>query len=75
MKIKPLDGWETPALPDSDKKAVRIQWNSLENKFQNRKILAAGGTSLVGQQLTRQLVDLGADVYVCSDNEEMALKV
>ena len=30
MKIKPLDGWETPALPDSDKKAVRIQWNSLE---------------------------------------------
>ena len=21
MKIKPLDGWETPALPDSDKKS------------------------------------------------------
>ncbi len=45
----------------------------MKNKFQNRKILVAGGTGLVGQQLTRQLVDLGADVYVCSlDNEEMA---
>ena len=45
----------------------------MKNKFQNRKILVAGGTGLVGQQLTSQLVDLGADVYVCSlDNEEMA---
>ena len=48
----------------------------LKNKFQNKKILVAGGTGLVGQQLTKQLVDLGADVFVCSlDNEEMAPKV
>ncbi len=45
----------------------------MKNKFYKKKILVAGGTGLVGQQLTKQLVDLGAEVYVCSlDNEDMA---
>ena len=47
----------------------------MKNKFQSKKILVAGGTGLVGQQLTRQLVDLGAEVYVCSlDSDDMAPK-
>ena len=45
----------------------------MKNKFYQKKVLVAGGTGLVGQQLTRQLVDLGAEVYVCSlDNENMS---
>tara|TARA_B100001173_G_scaffold242491_1_gene212431 strand:+ start:47 stop:1036 length:990 start_codon:yes stop_codon:yes gene_type:complete len=45
----------------------------VEKKFSNKNILVAGGTGLVGQQLTRQLVNLGANVSVCSlDDEKMA---
>ena len=45
----------------------------MKDKFQNKNILVAGGTGLVGQQLTKQLVDLGANVFVSSlDDEEMA---
>jgi FlaA1/EpsC-like NDP-sugar epimerase len=45
----------------------------LKNKFKSKKVLVAGGTGLVGQELTKQLIDLEADVEVCSlDNEDMA---
>ena len=60
-------------MPDSDKK--QFEYNGIVLKNNQIKILVAGGTGLVGQQLTKQLVDLGADVFVCSlDNEEMAPK-
>ncbi len=45
----------------------------MEKNFFKKNILIAGGTGLVGQQLTKQLVDLGANVSVCSlDDESMA---
>ena len=47
----------------------------MKNKFVNKKILVAGGTGLIGQQLTKQLIDLGADLFVCSlDSKKMAPK-
>ncbi len=47
----------------------------MKDKFHKKKILVAGGTGLIGQQLTRQLIDLGAEVSVCSlDSEELAPK-
>ena len=47
----------------------------MKDKFFNKKILVAGGTGLIGQQLTRQLIELGAEVSVCSlDKEELAPK-
>ena len=47
----------------------------MKDKFHKKKILVAGGTGLIGQQLTRQLIDLGAEVSVCSlDREELAPK-
>ena len=45
------------------------------NKFYKKKILIAGGTGLVGQQLSSQLVNMGAVVSVCSlDSEDLAPK-
>ncbi len=45
----------------------------MEKDFFKKNILVAGGTGLVGQQLTKQLVELGANVSVCSlDDEKMA---
>lgn len=45
----------------------------MNKDFSKKNILVAGGTGLVGQQLTKQLVDLGANVSVCSlDDEKMA---
>ena len=40
------------------------------NKDFSKKYFSAGGTGLVGQQLTKQLVDLGANVSVCSLDDE-----
>ena len=37
-----------------------------KNIFLNKKILIAGGTGMVGQQLVQLLIDLGAQVYVAS---------
>lgn len=45
------------------------------NKFYKKKVLVAGGTGLIGQQLTSQLIELEADVYVSSlDNKDIAPK-
>ena len=47
----------------------------MRDKFFKKKILVAGGTGLIGQQITRQLIDLGAEVSVCSlDKEQLAPK-
>jgi len=47
----------------------------LKDKFFKKKILVAGGTGLIGQQLTKQLIALGAEVSVCSlDKEQLAPK-
>jgi GDP-L-fucose synthase len=45
----------------------------LNNKFYNKKILVAGGTGLVGQELTSQLLKMGAIVSICSlDSKDLA---
>ena len=45
----------------------------MSNKFFNKKILVAGGTGLVGQELTSQLLNMGAVVSVCSlDDQDLA---
>ena len=43
-----------------------------KNIFKNKKILVAGGTGMVGQQLVPRLIRLGAKVYVASmDNKDL----
>ena len=46
-----------------------------KNKFKNKNILIAGGTGLVGQPLTRLLLERGANVFVASlDNKSLVNK-
>jgi GDP-L-fucose synthase len=40
------------------------------NFFYNKKVLVAGGTGLVGQQLVRLLLKLNAKVYVASRDKK-----
>ena len=45
----------------------------MNNIFANKKILVAGGTGLVGQQLVPKLIKLGAKVFVASlDDKSLA---
>ena len=47
----------------------------MTNIFRNKKILVAGGTGLVGQQLVPKLIKLGAKVFVVSlDDKSLANK-
>ena len=49
----------------------------MKNFFQNKKVLVAGGTGMVGQKLVPKLINLGAEVYIASldDNSLVANKV
>ena len=38
----------------------------MTNMFSNKKILVAGGTGLVGQQLVPKLINLGGKVFIAS---------
>ena len=38
----------------------------MTNIFSNKKILVAGGTGLIGQQLVPKLINLGGKVFVAS---------
>ena len=37
-----------------------------DNIFENKKILVAGGTGMVGQQLVPKLLNLGAEITISS---------
>ena len=42
----------------------------MKNFFQNKKVLVAGGTGMVGQKLVPKLINLGAEVYVASLDDD-----
>ena len=45
------------------------------NFYKNKKVLVAGGTGLVGQQLVKRLINLKSEVYIASkDNKKLANK-
>ncbi len=47
----------------------------MKNNFSNKNIIVTGGSSGIGSALVKELVDLGANVWVIARNEDKILEL